>query len=584
MFGKNASSNSNANVAVNVTLDLSNATFSGVTTFDSSVINNSTLTQVGDANFNNINIEGTLTYSNFTGDVIGDVTGDLTGDVTGDVTGNLTGNVTGNVTGNLTGKLFAATNGSISSKNFYDIVYDVNGPNIGGFTSHYFNCNSNLVLAINEYSVNSIKHFYCVDTVYSTGLTNSTTAITNNSTLLQVGTSTFTGAITANGVIASKGIINSTQPITNNSTLAQVGTSTFTGAITANAGFKSNSPTSHYCLGGDNYFDSTAITAPKVNNGIASGTADGASFSTFNNAINSWFGTGFIDTFNETCNAVINHRTGDISTNGTVYTPIISGTNGLQLNTLTGIHNFKIGGVQKVYINNTDLTNTVNLTQIGSATFTNTIYANGGVHFGDANSDTVKIIKSSGGSDVSELSFTVGDNGTSTSTISLPIPQEAAYTDYVTVRSTNAGVHHSFSSTGNYYYGNSLVPSYASLPTLTTLQIGGSASASFSEGLLNSGYHNTFVTVTKGYYIVIGFLDVSQTSQEAQYINYGLGYYNSYLDPNLSAYKNLSNFDREYLPFNYYVSPSTTTTYYFTMQSNINIYVYKSKCTFIRIA
>ena len=130
MFGKNASSNSNANVAVNVTLDLSNATFSGVTTFDSSVINNSTLTQVGDANFNNINIEGTLTYSNFTGDVIGDVTGDLTGDVTGNLTGDATGDVTGNLTGDVTGKLFAATNGSISSKNSYDIVYDVNGPNI----------------------------------------------------------------------------------------------------------------------------------------------------------------------------------------------------------------------------------------------------------------------------------------------------------------------------------------------------------------------------------------------------------------------------------------------------------------------
>ena len=208
----------------------------------------------------------------------------------------------------------------------YDIVYDVNGPNIGGFTSHYFNCNSNLVLAINEYSVNSIKPFYCVDTVYSTGLTNSTAAITNNSTLLQVGTSTFTGAITANGVIASKGIINSTQPITNNSTLAQVGTSTFTGAITANgaiyigdsvnnyinasssgimhngnstftgaitanAGFKSNSLTSRYCLGGDNYFDSSAILTQKVKIGIASGTADGASFLVFNNAINSWFGT-----------------------------------------------------------------------------------------------------------------------------------------------------------------------------------------------------------------------------------------------------------------------------------------------------
>ena len=95
MFGKNASSNSNANVAVNVTLDLSNATFSGVTTFDSSVINNSTLTQVGDANFNNINIEGTLTYSNFS---FGD---------------NLVGNLTGDVTGNLTGTFIPFTNGSV---------------------------------------------------------------------------------------------------------------------------------------------------------------------------------------------------------------------------------------------------------------------------------------------------------------------------------------------------------------------------------------------------------------------------------------------------------------------------------------
>ena len=96
MFGKNASSNSNANVAVNVTLDLSNATFSGVTTFDSPVINNSTLTQVGDANFNNIIIEGILTYSNFSAD---NFVGNLTGNVTGNVTGDLTGDVTGDVTG-----------------------------------------------------------------------------------------------------------------------------------------------------------------------------------------------------------------------------------------------------------------------------------------------------------------------------------------------------------------------------------------------------------------------------------------------------------------------------------------------------
>jgi Phage T4 tail fibre len=240
--------------------------------------------------------------------------------VAADITGDVSDNIIGDLTGNVTGKLFPATNGSISNKFVYDIVYDVNGPNIEGFTSHYFNCNANLVFAINQYSVNSTKPFYCLDTVYSTGIKNSTNAITNNSTL------------------------------------AQVGTSTFTGAITANAGFQANSQTAHYCLGGHNYFDSSAITSPKVNNGIATGNADGASTSVFNNAINSWYGTGFIDTCNKACNAVINHRTGEfftngnITSNGVIYTPIISGTNGLELTTTTttGIHNFKIYGDQKV--------------------------------------------------------------------------------------------------------------------------------------------------------------------------------------------------------------------------------------------
>ena len=54
MFGKNSSSSSSSNVEVNVTLDVKNATFSGVTTFDSPVINNSTLTQIDDASFENL--------------------------------------------------------------------------------------------------------------------------------------------------------------------------------------------------------------------------------------------------------------------------------------------------------------------------------------------------------------------------------------------------------------------------------------------------------------------------------------------------------------------------------------------------
>ena len=71
MFGKN-SSGSSTNVEVNLTLDLKNATFSGITTFDSAVVNNSTLTQIGDASFENVTIDGTLTLTDITGNLIGD--------------------------------------------------------------------------------------------------------------------------------------------------------------------------------------------------------------------------------------------------------------------------------------------------------------------------------------------------------------------------------------------------------------------------------------------------------------------------------------------------------------------------------
>jgi hypothetical protein len=108
--------------------------------------------------------------------------------------------------------------------------------------------------------------------------------------------------------------------------------------------------------------------------------------------------------------------------------------------------------------------------------------ANGGISLGDRNSDTVKILKNIVSGNISELALTAGDEGSLSSTVSLPIPEETAVSDYVTIRSTNAGVYHAFSTAGNYYYGNSIVPSYPSLPTLTTLQIGGSSSVSFTTG------------------------------------------------------------------------------------------------------
>jgi hypothetical protein len=121
-------------------------------------------------------------------------------------------------------------------------------------------------------------------------------------------------------------------------------------ALVASGGILSNATSSSFYLGGGNYFDATAITNPKVLNGIATGTADGNNYYLFNNAINSWWGTGFVDTCNRRCYASIDHRTGNFITYGflsagnNVYTPTITGTSGLDYDTTTSnaIHNLPL--------------------------------------------------------------------------------------------------------------------------------------------------------------------------------------------------------------------------------------------------
>ena len=542
MFGKNSSSSgSSTNVELNLTLDLKNATFSGITTFDSAVINNSTLTQVGDASFENVTIDGSLTLSDVTGNLIADVTGNLTGNVTGNVTGNLTGNVIGNVTGDVTGTLIPATNGSINDTNTYSISYGVSGPNVSGFPSHFFYCNSNLMLSVNEYGMVSSKHFTCQDTIYG-NLTGNVTGIfyPDNS-----GTSSITG-VTGEGIeysaknslfnayhwftvnntsisllsssaidnyvlMTTKGITNNTTPITNNATLAQVGASTFTDAITATGG---------------------------------------------------------------------------------IYTPIITGTNGLELSTTatTGTHNFKIYGDQKVQITNTSLTNYVDLTQTGDSTFMGAITANGvinanaGINIGStANTDITKIIQNVVSSNMTELALYAGDEGT-TSTISVPIAEESASTDFVTIRSTNAGVHHAFSTAGNYYYGKSIVPSYSSLPTLTTLQIGGSTSVSFACASYNTfNYHWKDVALPKGYYLVHAYLDLTPSISNA-ILDYGLSSDNASINEEYAMFHQFTSTSRACVQFTYYINNSSTSTWYFIFWSTGTIIVTSGKCTFIRMA
>ena len=68
----------------------------------------------------------------------------------------------------------------------------------------------------------------------------------------------------------------------------------------------------------DLVYNPTAISNPPITQGMALGTGDGNTYTTFNLAINSWDSTGFIDTANKRCNVVIDHRHGNIKTLGNV--------------------------------------------------------------------------------------------------------------------------------------------------------------------------------------------------------------------------------------------------------------------------
>ena len=69
---------------------------------------------------------------------------------------------------------------------------------------------------------------------------------------------------------------------------------------------------------GDSWTYGDSLGKTKVRNGIATGTGDGYTNIMFNNAINSWQGTGFVDTCYGKCYASIIHRNGNFVTFGIV--------------------------------------------------------------------------------------------------------------------------------------------------------------------------------------------------------------------------------------------------------------------------
>ena len=113
--------------------------------------------------------------------------------------------------------------------------------------------------------------------------------------------------------------------ITNNGVLNQNNSSNFSNNINA----PSISSSSTFFAGCPNSFDSTAISNPKIVNGIASGTADGFSYTNFNLAINSWYSVGFVysNAAVAVCKLIINNRTGDLNTQGNLTCNSINTTN-----------------------------------------------------------------------------------------------------------------------------------------------------------------------------------------------------------------------------------------------------------------
>ena len=165
-------------------------------------------------------------------------------------------------------------------------------------------------------------------TVYGTFQNSSRTDITDVANAIFDGHVTITGDLSCNGNVAfnsnlptstitptlstnliTKAYADATYSATGGTTLAAVqsNNNTFTGTNTFNNGIgvsntaSFSSPlylgaTSGISFTNATTINATALTSPLVTNGIAAGTGDGASSTTFNLGIYSWYGIGFVST------------------------------------------------------------------------------------------------------------------------------------------------------------------------------------------------------------------------------------------------------------------------------------------------
>jgi len=193
-----------------------------------------------------------------------------------------------------------------------------------------------------------------------------------------------------------------------------------------------------------------------------------------------------------------------------------------------------------------------------------------------------KNIITSGVYNASELCINVGDDGTN-DTITIPVAEEPGNTDYVTLGASN-GIRHVFSTSENYYYANSIVPKYTNLPTLSTLQIGGSEVLTFTNGLYLTGYNYQSASIPIGYYLVIAHLEVTPDSSTNKYIHFGISTTNNLYYSEWGKYYAFHSTHKDTFNFSHYIANDTARDYYFIFTANTEVEVTSSQCTFIRIA
>lgn len=217
----------------------------------------------------------------------------------------------------LTGITYTAGNDTTTIDNNVSITKTLALPTVSNVATSIGGLNSSV--ATLDASLNTLtNNFNTVTSGMSYNSGTDTTTLDNNVTVtknLIVQGMNLKAEIDALETSFTTGTLNSTTATIANLTSTNITTTNLTASNQVRC---SNYSISNNSASGTTY-NATAITNPIQTHGIGIATGDGGTtFTTFNQGIYSWYGTGFVDTCFKVCHAVINHRTGDFLTNGIV--------------------------------------------------------------------------------------------------------------------------------------------------------------------------------------------------------------------------------------------------------------------------